>query len=98
MQGIKLGKGGEYSIEGNGKACEVFANAIKAAKTISVGNNFYFDADGEFKFDKDGNIIANSVTAGKLASKGLQRYLFRQRVCHCRKGQRERDINFASMR
>lgn len=71
LQGIKLGKGGEYSIEGNGKASlrEVFANAIKAAKTISVGNNFYFDADGEFKFDKDGNIIANSVTAGKLASK-----------------------------
>ena len=71
LQGIKLGKGGEYSIEGNGKASlrEVFANAIKAAKTISVGNNFYFDADGDFKFDKDGNIIANSVTAGKLTSK-----------------------------
>lgn len=71
LQGIKLGKGGEYSIEGNGKASlrEVFTNIIKAAKTISVGNNFYFDADGDFKFDKDGNIIANSVTAGKLTSK-----------------------------
>lgn len=71
LQGIKLGKGGEYSIEGNGKASlrEVFANIIKAAKTVSVGNNFYFDADGDFKFDKDGNIIATSVTAGKLTSK-----------------------------
>lgn len=70
LQGIKLGKGGEYSIEGNGKASlrEVFASIIQAAKTISVGNNFYFDADGEFKFDKDGNIIASSVTAGKLTS------------------------------
>ena len=65
LQGIKLGKGGEYSIEGNGKASlrEVFANAIKAAKTISVGNNFYFDADGEFKFDKEGNIIAHSISS-----------------------------------
>ena len=71
LQGIKLGKGGEYSIEGNGKASlrEVFTNIIKAAKTVSVGNNFYFDADGDFKFDKDGNIIATSVTAGKLTSK-----------------------------
>lgn len=65
LQGIKLGKGGEYSIEGNGKASlrEVFANAIKAAKTISVGNNFYFDADGDFVFDKDGNIIAHSISS-----------------------------------
>ena len=65
LQGIKLGKGGEYSIEGNGKASlrEVFANAIKAAKTISVGNNFYFDADGEFKFDKEGNILAHSISS-----------------------------------
>lgn len=65
LQGIKLGKGGEYSIEGNGKASlrEVFANAIKAAKTISVGNNFYFDADGAYKFDKEGNIIAHSISS-----------------------------------
>lgn len=65
LQGIKLGKGGEYSIEGNGKASlrEVFANAIKAAKTISVGNNFYFDADGDFKFDKNGNIVAHSISS-----------------------------------
>lgn len=64
LKGIKLGKGGDYFIEGSGTANlrEVLANAIKAA-TISVGNNFYLDANGAFKFDKSGNVVAHSISS-----------------------------------
>lgn len=64
LQGVKFGKEGDYFIEENGKASlrDILANTIKAT-TISTGNNFYFDANGDFKFDADGNIIAHSIAS-----------------------------------
>lgn len=63
LKGLKVGE--KYSFDKDGN---IIANMIKAAKSISVGDNFSFNADSRFKFDAAGNIIASSVTADKLAS------------------------------
>ena len=63
LRGLKVGEKYSFDMDGN-----IIANMIKAAKSISVGDNFSFNADSRFKFDADGNIIASSIKADSVTS------------------------------
>ena len=63
LRGLKVGEKYSFDMDGN-----IIANMIKAAKSISVGDNFSFNADSRFKFDAAGNIIASSIKADSVTS------------------------------